>query len=128
MHEIGIANSVLDAVRVESHRFPDGHISKVGVRIGELAGVDPNAMSFCFEALVRGTDLEPLALEVEYCPRRYQCQTCGHEENVTSREASACPECGMRELKFLGGDELELAYLEVENGACAAGTQGLERK
>ena len=77
MHEIGIANSVLDAVRAESRRFPAGHIYKVGVRIGELAGVDPDAMSFCFEALVRGTELVPLALEIEYCARRYQCRSCG---------------------------------------------------
>jgi len=121
MHEMGIANSVLDAVRVETHRFPYGHIYKVGVRVGELAGVDPDSMSFCFEALVRGTELEPLELEIEYCPRRYQCRCCGHS-HAAGGEDSACPECGMTDLQFLGGDELVIAYLEVEDGACAAGT------
>jgi hydrogenase nickel incorporation protein HypA/HybF len=121
MHEMGIANSVLDAIRVETRRFPDGHIYKVGVRIGELAGVDPEAMSFCFEALVRGTELEPLELEIEYCPRSYQCQACKHSYAAT-REELACPECGKTGLNFSGGDELEIAYLEVENGARAAGT------
>ena len=58
MHEMGIASAVLDAVRAETRRFPDGHICKVGVRIGELAGVDPDSVSFCFEVLVRGTELE----------------------------------------------------------------------
>jgi hydrogenase nickel incorporation protein HypA/HybF len=120
MHEMGIANSVLDAVRSETHRFPDGHVYKVGVRIGELAGVNPDAMSFCFEALVRGTELEPLALEIEYCPRRYQCRACGH--SYTAAEDLICPKCGVTESQFLGGDELEIAYLEVENGARAAGT------
>ena len=121
MHEMGIANSVLESVRTEAERFPGKHICKVGVRIGELAGVDPDAMRFCFEALVQGTELEPLALEIEYCPRRYQCRACTHSY-AAAREDSACPECGMRESQFLGGDELELAYLEVENGARAAGT------
>jgi hydrogenase nickel incorporation protein HypA/HybF len=120
MHEMGIANSVLDAVRSETHRFPNGHIYKVGVRIGELAGVDPDAMSFCFEALVRGTELEPLALAIEYCPRRYQCRTCGCSY-AASRDDFGCPECGAADLEFLGGDELEIAYLEVEDGARAAG-------
>ncbi|HMD06731.1 MAG TPA: hydrogenase maturation nickel metallochaperone HypA [Candidatus Acidoferrum sp.] len=118
---MGIANSVLDAVRAETRRFPDGHIHKVGVRIGELAGVDPDAMNFCFEALVRGTELEPLALEIEFCPRCYQCRVCG-ESYAASREDSACPKCGLTESQFLGGDELELAYLEVENGSRPAGT------
>ena len=121
MHEMGIANSVLDAIRLETRRFPGGHIYKVGLRIGELAGVDPDAMSFCFETLVRGTELEPLALEIEFCPRRYQCRCCEHSY-AAAGEDSACPECGMADLQFLGGDELEFAYLEVENGARVAGT------
>ncbi len=121
MHEIGIANSVLDAIRVESRRFPGGHIYKVGVRIGELAGVDPDALSFCFEALVRETELEPLVLEIEYCPRRYKCPACEHLYTAAI-EGLACPACGMAGSKFISGDELELVYLEVENGARAAGT------
>lgn len=121
MHEMGIASSVLDAVREETLRFPGGHIYKVGVRIGELAGVDPDALSFCFEALVRGTELEPLALETEYCPRRYQCRICGHTY-AAARDDLECPECGRMDSKFLGGDELEIAFLEVEDGARAAGT------
>ncbi len=120
MHEMGIANSVLEAIRTEMRRFPDGHICKVGVRIGELAGVNPDAITFCFEALVRGTELEPLALEIEYCPRRYRCRACDHP--YVGGEDLACPECGRLESQFLGGDELELAYLEVENAARAAGT------
>ncbi len=121
MHEMGIANSVLDAIRQEARRFPDGHIYKVGVRIGELAGIDPNAVSFCFEVLVRGSDLEPLALENEYSPRRYQCRSCG-QSYAAAREDPACPDCGMTESQFSGGDELELAYLEVENGTRGTGT------
>jgi hydrogenase nickel incorporation protein HypA/HybF len=121
VHEMGIANSVLEAVRVESLRFPDGHIYKVGVRIGELAGVAPDALRFSFEALLRGSELEPLTLEIDYCPRRYQCRACAHEYPATISDL-ACPRCGAVESLFLGGDELELSYLEVENGACVAGT------
>jgi len=120
VHEMGIANSILDAVRAEAHRFPDGHIYKVGVRIGELAGVDPGSMSFCFEAIVGGTELEPLALEIEYCPRRYQCRACGSSYDAPGEDWT-CPDCGTAGLQFSGGDELELAYLEVENGTRTVG-------
>ncbi|HEV2304572.1 MAG TPA: hydrogenase maturation nickel metallochaperone HypA [Candidatus Acidoferrales bacterium] len=121
MHEMGIANSVLDAVRKESRRFPESHVCKVVVRIGELAGVDPEAVDFCFEALVRGTSWEPLELEIEFCPRRYRCCSCGHSY-AAQNDVSACPACGGTESQFSGGDELELAYLEVENGAGLTGT------
>jgi hydrogenase nickel incorporation protein HypA/HybF len=120
MHEMGIANSVLDAVRAESLRFPNGHIHKVGVRIGELAGVDPAAMSFCFEALVRDTELEPLSLQIDYCPQTYRCRRCQHSFSPEA-EAWNCPLCGAADLEFAGGDELVIAYLEVEDGTSAAG-------
>ena len=120
MHEMGIANSILDAVRTEARRFPAGRISKVGVRIGELAGVDPDSMSFCFDALVRGTDLEPLAIEIEYCLRRHQCRAC-QKVFAAPLEGAQCPACGGTDSVFVAGDELELAFLEVEDGTCAAG-------
>lgn len=118
MHEVGIANSVLDAVRFEAKRFPNQHICKVGLRIGEFAGVDPQAISFCFEALVRGTGLEPLALEIEYC-RRNICVACGYSE-AFDRDL-ACPHCGFALPHTFNGDELELTYLEVDDGTRAAG-------
>lgn len=121
MHEMSIANSVLEAVRAEARRFPDARICKVGLRIGELAGVDPEALSFCFDALVRGTDLEPLVLAIEYVPRRHKCAACGRSFPVTA-EGAPCPHCGGADCRFISGDELELAYLEVEDGACAART------
>jgi hydrogenase nickel incorporation protein HypA/HybF len=119
VHEMSIANSVLEAVRREAARFPDGRISKVGLRIGELAGVDPDAVSFCFDAIVRGTELEPLALEIEYSPRKHQCADCGCSFPVPA-EGTACPQCGGRDSRFIAGDELELAYLEVEDGTRTA--------
>lgn len=119
MHEMGIASSVLDAVRAESRRFPNGHVHKVGLRIGELAGVDPDAVSFCFDALVLGSELEPLALEIEYRPRRHVCTACGRSFTAAN-ESVACPGCGSEDAIFAGGDELEIAYLEVEDGATAA--------
>lgn len=89
MHEMGIAASVIESVHKELHRYPQQRAAKVGLRIGEFAGVDRESLGFCFEALVKGTELEPLELEIEWCR----------------------VEDGRR------GDELELAYLELEDAA-----------
>ena len=114
MHEMSIAASLMDSVRTEALRFPDQHIEKVGVRIGALAGVDPEALRFCFEVLVKDSDLEPLELDIDYRARRHECQLCG--ESFDARfEDTACPRCGMADSIFISGDELEIAYLEVED-------------
>ena len=65
MHEVGIANSILDAVRNEANSHAPARPAKVGVKVGAMAGVDANSLAFCFEALVKGSDLEPLELEIE---------------------------------------------------------------
>lgn len=65
MHEVGIAAGILDAVRKESAPRAPARAVKVGVRIGEMAGIDPDSLAFCFEALVKGSDLEPLELAIE---------------------------------------------------------------
>jgi hydrogenase nickel incorporation protein HypA/HybF len=123
MHEMGIANSIMDAVRTEMLRYPDSRAERVGVRIGELAAVDPESLQFCFEALTRETDLDGLELEIEYCPRRHRCRECQQEYMVRDYDL-ACPACESTLSDCIGGDELELGYLEVEEyEPSAAGTQ-----
>lgn len=114
MHEMSIAHSLLDSVRTEALRFPEQHIEKVGVRIGALAGVEPDALRFCFEVLVKDSDLEPLELEIQYLSRRHECMVCG-ESFDAAYEDTACPRCAAADSIFISGDELEIAYLEIED-------------
>ena len=113
MHEMGIANSVLEAALAQAQRTPGARVRKIGIRVGELAGVDPEALSFCFDALVKGTELAPLDLEIEYCLRHSYCGRCRENRAVQGWE-TACPACG-GPLAITGGNELDLAYLEVDD-------------
>ena len=126
MHEMGIANSVLHAVRTEMQRYPGACASKVCVRVGQMAAIDQDALRFCFEAITRETDLEALQLEVEVCPLRYCCRRCGCEF-VVQDYLFRCPDCASLETECIGGDELELAYMEVEeHGTSPVGTQSTQ--
>ncbi|MGB8011760.1 MAG: hydrogenase maturation nickel metallochaperone HypA [Terriglobales bacterium] len=126
MHEMGIANSVLDAVRTEMSRYPGSYPCKVGVRVGEMAAIDPDALRFCFEAMIQETDLASLELAIEVCPRRHRCSVCGHEFVVHDYDAS-CPQCKSLATICISGDELELAYLEVEEyGSSTVGAKSTQ--
>jgi hydrogenase nickel incorporation protein HypA/HybF len=113
MHEIGIASSILDAVRTEAACHPGTIARKVVVRIGELAAVDDQALRFAFDVLTRDTELASLQLGIEVCPRRQRCGACGTEFNVASYEIK-CPQCGEERTECVGGEQLELAYLEMD--------------
>jgi hydrogenase nickel incorporation protein HypA/HybF len=123
MHEMGIANSVLEAVATELKRCPGKRPCKVALRIGELTAIDEDALRFCFEALAKNTQLENVSLEIQMCLRKHRCLACSHEFVVRNYE-TACPACASAETRCISGDELELAYLEVEDdGTSTAGTQ-----
>ncbi|HEV2114504.1 MAG TPA: hydrogenase maturation nickel metallochaperone HypA [Terriglobales bacterium] len=114
MHELGIASSVLQEAREEAQRHPGARLRKVRVRVGELSGVNPDALRFCFEVLVRDAKLEPLELEIETCARQQRCPACDLTFTVAGYDLS-CPTCGTAETQFVSGDELELASLEMED-------------
>jgi hydrogenase nickel incorporation protein HypA/HybF len=126
MHEMGIANSVLEAVRTEMLRYPGTYPCRVGIRIGEMVAIDQDALRFCFEAMILDTNLECLELGIELRPRQHRCDVCGREFVVHDYDFS-CPKCASPQTTCFSGDELELAYLEVEEyGTITAGTKSTQ--
>ncbi len=105
---MGIAASVLDVVRVEADKRPGARVTKVGLRIGEWSGVDAEALRFCFETLA-----PDCALAIETRVRVNRCPECGEVFRVADY-AVQCPQCGAVRTVPAGGDELEIAYLEIE--------------
>jgi len=114
LHEISIAAAILDRVAAEAARYAGVRFTKVGVRVGELSGVDPEALSFGFEALTRESPWERLALEIEYCPRMQRCRQCQHTFTSANYETD-CPKCGAADTILAAGEELDIAFIETED-------------
>ena len=112
MHEMGIANSVLEKAQAEVLQHSNARLLKVGVRIGEWSGVEPESLRFCFECLVSGTP-DPPIIDIEMCPRRNRCTRCGNEFALQGYNID-CPNCGASPTLPVSGDELQLAYVEME--------------
>ena len=120
MHEVGIAMLVLEAGRRELERRPGSALVSIGVRVGVLSGVDVEALRFAFSCIVAGTEDEGVAFVAESCPRINRCEACGRE--FQSPEASPfvdapCPDCGSVRTTFASGDQLDLAFVEIEEKA-----------
>ncbi len=121
MHELSIVSSVLDQLDEWKKQHGGRQISKVGLRVGELAGVDVDCLRFGFECVVKDTEWASLALEIEQVVRRQRCPRCNHEFAAAHWAAdlplpfTACPECGEVGTETIAGEELQIAYLEVED-------------
>lgn len=114
MHEMGIASSIFDALAAEAAKRPGTRILSLGLKIGDVSGVSPDSLEFCFHCLVKDTEFDGLGLEIERTPRRHRCPKCNREFDVVEYEV-ACPECGEFQTQLISGDEMEIAYLEVED-------------
>ncbi len=114
MHELGIAQAILDRVATEVKHHPGTRPVEVGVLIGEVSGVDREALAFGFDAIVKDTEWERLRLSIEVRSRLHRCPYCTREFSVTHSN-TACPDCGNSLTVMLNGDELDITYIEVED-------------
>jgi hydrogenase nickel incorporation protein HypA/HybF len=113
LHELSIAQSVLELVaeHVPAARRPDVRV--VTVRVGSLSGVVPESLKFCFEACVADTPLAGARLEIQRQPIRLSCTSCRSRFSV-HEPLFRCPDCGEPSVKLVGGAELEVTEVELE--------------
>jgi hydrogenase nickel incorporation protein HypA/HybF len=119
MHEMGIAASVLDIVRQYVPEARGPLVRRVTVRVGELAGVQTDSLRFCFEAIIAGTPYQSAALAIEYIAAVRVCR-CG-TEFPSAALLAACPACGSADATFVGGSELSVAEVELDDEHDSAG-------
>jgi hydrogenase nickel incorporation protein HypA/HybF len=115
MHELGIATSILETVERESAKRPDLQFEKVGLRIGDVAGVDIDSLTFGWECITKGTKWAHLLLDVERVPRKNRCNKCNWVFEVGGILELHCPQCDAFPTFNISGDELEIAYIEGQD-------------
>jgi hydrogenase nickel incorporation protein HypA/HybF len=115
MHEDAIARKILEAGRAEAARLAGARLARIGVRVGAFTGVDLEALDAALTELRAGGDLEKVVIEIQRCPGRCRCMSCGHEFE-TALTHQPCPKCAGQQVEVIGGNELELSFVEVGEG------------
>lgn len=113
MHEMSIAESLVDMIEDEARRDGFTRVTRMGVKLGALGHVEPAALLFCFDAVACGTIAEGASLEVETVAGTGWCPHCRCSVSIAQRY-DICPQCGQSHVEMTAGDELRLSELEVE--------------
>ncbi|MFC4612686.1 hydrogenase maturation nickel metallochaperone HypA [Streptomyces maoxianensis] len=117
MHEMSIALAVVGQVEEAAARAGGvTAVNSVRLKVGELAGVVPDALSFCFELACAGTVLEGAELVTESVPGRAHCASCADDWAVGMPPQLCCPVCGEATAGLLSGRELRIADVHWEDG------------
>ena len=109
MHELSITQSMVELCEQNAE---GRKVLSVTMEIGELSGVVPDSIEFCFDACSRDTLLDGAKLTIERIPGRGRCG-CGAESPLSSY-FDPCLVCGGFGLAVIAGEELRVRELEVE--------------
>ena len=112
MHELGIARNILEIVQKTVPPEQEAEVKSIRIRIGQLSGVVPDSLEFCFSALLNGTRMESAGLVIEKMPTVSLCKECRHRFTVDDF-AFSCPMCNSVNVELISGDELEIVDIEL---------------
>ncbi|MBW1721660.1 MAG: hydrogenase maturation nickel metallochaperone HypA [Deltaproteobacteria bacterium] len=113
MHEMSIARDMIRIIREEMESHGMRRVKSVYLRLGKMTGVIPESLSFCFEVMIQGTELEGARLITEVLPLMGMCRECGCRFEIRDY-TFLCPSCGSSEVEPVSGRELEVFELEGE--------------
>ena len=113
MHELSIAQALIEQVLQAVAGEAEGRIVEVHVEIGFLAGVDPGSLEMAFPVAAAGTLVEDAGLHVDIIPARITCRECGREE-VARDIFPVCEACGSLDVTLSGGHSLVLKSIELK--------------
>ncbi|MBB4286461.1 hydrogenase maturation nickel metallochaperone HypA [Roseospira goensis] len=112
MHEVALTESIRRILEAEAERQGFTRVRTVWLDLGVLSHADPEALRFCFPAVMRGSLAEGARLEIRRPPGRGWCLPCGVEIAVAAR-GDPCPYCGGYQIQVTAGDDMRLTELEV---------------
>ncbi|MFG3203572.1 hydrogenase maturation nickel metallochaperone HypA [Streptomyces sp. NPDC048192] len=108
MHELSIATAIVEQAGALARADGTDSVSAVTVRVGELAGVVPDALHFAFEVARQDTALAAAELVVEQVTARAWCAPCAEEFAVGMPPFFWCPRCDRPSQELRSGRELEI--------------------
>jgi hydrogenase nickel incorporation protein HypA/HybF len=112
MHELAIAQNILEIVRQSVPEAEEPAVRRIRMRVGQLSGVVPESLDFCFSAIVSETMLQQARLAIEPVPTISRCRDCALQFRIEEL-VFLCPACKSGNLELISGKELEIVEIEL---------------
>ena len=112
MHELAIAQNILEIVQQSVPENQAKSVRGIRIRVGQLSGIVPDSLDFCFSAIINDTDMQKARLSIEQIPTLSQCKTCTHRFGIADW-IFVCPVCQSTNLELISGKELEIVDIEL---------------
>jgi hydrogenase nickel incorporation protein HypA/HybF len=112
MHEMALAEGMLEIVERTARSNGATRVKAVWLEIGALSQVAPDALAFCFDAVTRGSLAEGATLNIVSTAGAAWCMPCG-ETVPLAQVGEPCPRCGSFQLTVTQGDAMRVKEIEI---------------
>jgi len=121
MHELSVAQEILEIVNQYVPDPKPNTVKSVKVKVGKLSNILTDSLTFCFDVITSDTPLSGVSLEVIQIPIKINCTGCNQESEIEP-PVFACPICGNNQIKIISGTELWVDEIELfdENQSVSA--------
>jgi hydrogenase nickel incorporation protein HypA/HybF len=113
MHELALSQNIVDLVVERARREGVRAVSKVTIEVGMAAGVEPDALRFCFDIVTADTLAQGAELAIETIALQACCRHCVMRFEPASL-VSSCPRCGAHAPSLERGAELRVKSFDGE--------------
>ncbi|UOB17106.1 hydrogenase maturation nickel metallochaperone HypA [Abyssalbus ytuae] len=112
MHELSIVTSIIKIAEEELAKTNAAYIEEIELEIGDLSGIETDALNFVWPAAVKNTALEKASKKINIIKAEAKCTECDRVfeiENIYD----PCPGCHSIQKTILRGRELKIKSLKV---------------
>ena len=109
-----LVRNLVRQVEDEVAKYPGGHVVSLRLRVGELSGVEPPALSRAYANAVRNTPLQGIAVKIETEVPDAVCDQRGNKFRFEPAKLD-CDKCGSMRLSLHGGNHVYLDSVLLED-------------
>lgn len=113
MHELSVAMSIVEMVEERARQEGAKKVTRVELEIGDMAGIEYDALEFAWDVAVNNTLLEGSELVIDKIKATAVCNDCREKFPVTS-SFDPCPNCGSIRSDVIRGKEMRVSSFLID--------------
>lgn len=114
MHELAVAQSIIQTVSSHLENKNIRKVSRIYVTLGVLSGVEKGALLESFSLMPKQTLFHTTALKISECALAVYCDNCKRKSTIKNGFRLQCASCGKRTSRIIKGTEMTIDRITYE--------------
>lgn len=114
MHELTLAVSIVDLALAEAKKNNAESITGIDLEVGELSGVDREALEFALKFATEDTPAQSAQIRIVQTRGEGWCASC-QTKFIMKEIWTPCPDCDSPATEIIHGKELRVISVEIDD-------------